>query len=70
MTKIEIEDGIYEVLELRAEEKDFDETDEYINYVLKQIADKVKREKEQQEGYSEEEEEEVKKKLKGLGYLD
>ena len=70
MVKIEIKDPIYEVLEIRAEEKDFDETDEYINYVLKQIADKVKREKEQQEGYSEEEEEEVKKKLKGLGYLD
>ena len=70
MVKIEIKDPIYEVLEIRAEEKDFDETDEYINYVLKQIADKVKREKEQQEGYSEEEEEEVKKRLKGLGYLD
>lgn len=67
---VEIKDGIYEVLELRAEEKDFNETNEYINYVLKQIAEKVKKEREEQEGYSKEEEEEVKRRLKGLGYLD
>jgi len=68
--KVEVKDGIYELLQIRAEEKDFDTTEDYIDYVLKQIAEKVKKEKKQQEGYTEEEEEEVKKQLKGLGYLD
>lgn len=70
MTEVEIDDGIYEVLEARSREKDFDETREYIEYLLKQIVEKIKKEKEQQESYTEEEEEEVKKRLRGLGYLD
>lgn len=68
---IEIDDGIYEVLEARAEEKDFEETDEYIEHLLKQVVDKIKKEKEAGESsYSEEEEEKVKDRLRDLGYLD
>jgi predicted nucleotidyltransferase len=71
MVKVEVDDDIYSVLEARAEEKDFDETEEYVEYLLEQVVEKIKREKEQQESsYSEEEEEEVKKRLRGLGYLD
>jgi len=68
---VEIEDETFEVLEERAEEKGFDTTEEYVNYVLDQIADKVRREKssEDQE-FSEEDEKKVKRRLKGLGYLD
>ncbi|PSG99726.1 MAG: hypothetical protein BRC28_03225 [Nanohaloarchaea archaeon SW_4_43_9] len=69
MTNIEIDDGIYNVLEARAEEKDFDETDEYIQYLLEQIVEKIKREKQNAE-YTEEEEKKVKNRLKDLGYMD
>ena len=70
MAKVEINDNVYSVLEARAEEKDFDETDEYIRYLLDQIVEKIKREKQGQESYSEEEEEKVKRRLEDLGYLD
>ena len=71
MATIEVDDDIYSVLEARAEEKDFDETDEYIAYLLKQVVEKIKREKEQGgSSYTEEEEEKVKDRLRGLGYLD
>ena len=71
MTNIEVDDDIYSVLEARAEEKDHDSTDEYIHHLLKQVVEKIKREKKSQDSsYSEEEEEKVKNRLRGLGYLD
>lgn len=70
MPEIDIDDDIYSVLEARAEEKDFDETGEYVHYLLKQVVEKIKREKQEEEGYSEEEEEQVKNRLRDLGYLD
>ena len=70
MTQIEIDDDTYSVLEARAEEKDFDETEEYIQHLLEQVVEKIKREKQEQEEYSEEEEEKVKERLRGLGYMD
>ncbi len=71
MANVEIDDDIYGVLEARAEEKDFDTTEEYVHYLLEQVVEKIKREKEQQESsYTEEEEEKVKERLRGLGYLD
>jgi hypothetical protein len=69
MVNVEIDDDMYSVLEARAEEKDFDETEEYIDYLLKQIVEKIKREKQDTE-YTEEEEKKVKNRLKDLGYMD
>ena len=69
MVKVDIDDDIYSVLEARSEEKDFDETDEYIHYLLKQIVEKIRKEKQGSE-YSEEEEKKVKRRLKDLGYMD
>jgi hypothetical protein len=68
MVEVSIDDGKYEVLEARCKEKDFDDTEEYIDHLLEQIVGKIKREKREEE-YSEEEEEEVKEKLKDLGYM-
>lgn len=71
MATIEVDNGIYSVLEARAEEKGFDTTEEYVEYLLEQVVQKIKQEKQQQESsYSEEEEEKVKERLRGLGYLD
>lgn len=69
---VEVNEETYKLLEVRAEEKGFDTTDEYINYVLDQVADKVRKQKQEdeKESFSEEDEEKVKKRLKGLGYLD
>lgn len=70
--EVEVEDEIFEILEERAGEKGFDDADEYVNYVLNQVADKIKRKKGQNkgEGFSKEDEEKVKDRLRGLGYLD
>lgn len=69
--QIEIKDEIYDVLDARAEERDFEETDEYIEHLLEQVVEKIKKEKQAGDSsYSEEEEEKVKDRLRDLGYLD
>lgn len=69
--KIEIDENIYEVLEARAEEKDFEETEKYIDHLLSQVVEKIKNEKSSDDSsYSEDEEEKVKQRLRDLGYLD
>ncbi|MDY6777647.1 MAG: CopG family transcriptional regulator [Candidatus Nanohaloarchaea archaeon] len=68
---VKIDEDIYTLLAERAEEKDFDDTDEYVHYVLDQVADKIRRKKgRDKEGFSKEDEEKVKERLRGLGYLD
>ena len=68
---VEIPEEIYGLLAKRAEDKGFDTTDEYINYVLDQVADKVRKKMEEDDQeFSEEDEEKVKQRLKSLGYLD
>jgi hypothetical protein len=70
---VEVEDEIYEVLKERAGEKGFDTTDEYVSYVLGQVADKIERKRsgdENEQDFSQEDEQKVKKRLKQLGYLD
>lgn len=74
MATVEISDETYELLSKRAEQKDFDDTDEYVEYVLGQVADKVRRKQEdtdRKEGQmSDEDEQKVKDRLRNLGYLD
>lgn len=69
MPGVSIDDDLYSVLEARADEKGFDDTGEYVRYLLEQVVEKIKREK-QSTDYSEEEEEQVKSRLRDLGYLD
>lgn len=68
MASVEIDDKKFDLLSLRAEEKDFESTEEYIDHLLSQIVEKIKKE-EQSKQYSDEQEEQVKKKLEQLGYL-
>jgi uncharacterized spore protein YtfJ len=68
MASIEINDEKFELLSLRAEKKDFENTEEYIDHLLEQIVEKIKKE-EQNKQYSDEQEEKVKEKLEQLGYL-
>lgn len=66
--EIEVDDSIRQVLDARAREKDFGTTEKYVNHLLQQIVDKIRKEKESKDSYSSEQEEEVKKKLEELGY--
>lgn len=65
--KIAIPEEYYEKFEERSTEKGFADADEYVNYVLGQIYERLRNDNEE---YSEEEKEKVKEKLKGLGYMD
>lgn len=71
-TTVELPEETYGLLAKRAEDKGFDTTEEYINYVLDQVAEKARKKMEDDEGqeFSEEDEKKVKRRLKGLGYLD
>lgn len=68
--KIEIPEKIYRKFEERASDKGLDSAEEYVNYVLEQIYEKVQDEKSGQDTYTDEQEEKVKNRLEGLGYLD
>jgi len=70
---VEVEDEIYDTLSERADEKGFDTPDEYVAYVLGQVADKIERKRSgdgDEQDFSQEDEKKVKKRLKQLGYLD
>jgi hypothetical protein len=69
MASVEVDDDKYEILSVRADEKGFDSTEEYMDDLLEQIVQKISREEENRE-YTEEEEEKVKEKLQQLGYLE
>jgi len=70
MVSIEVDDDKYSVLEARAQEKGYDTTEEYVDYLLEQIVEKINREKQEVEEYTDEEEEKVKNRLRDLGYMD
>lgn len=65
--KIEVDSDLEEVLKARSEEKDFETTEEYVNHLLEQVVEKIRREQ-GNDSYSSEKEEEVKKRLEDLGY--
>lgn len=58
-------DDLYEKIEERVNDTEFNSADEYVIFVLEEV---LKDEEEQ--SLSEENEEEVKKRLKALGYLE
>ncbi len=74
--KVDINKEIAEKLEKRVKEKDdFKSVEEYINYILGQVVERLdedseKKDEEGEEVYSEEDEEKVKERLRSLGYLD
>ena len=66
--KVEISDDIARKLIERIEgKKDFGSIDEYVNYILQQVVERLKSEKGQ--SFSNEDEEKVKERLKDLGYM-
>lgn len=70
---VKIKKEILKKLEKRAKESgSFKNVDEYVNYVLQQVVDKLENEKKtsQKPAYSKKDEEKVKERLRSLGYLD
>jgi len=65
MKTIKISEDDWEVLEQRAKEKNMD-ANKYFESLIKQIIDKIMRER---TVYSKEDEESIKNRLKNLGYL-
>ncbi len=70
--QIKIDNKIAERLRKRVDESDeFENVEEYVDYILKQIIERLDSEKqEEKQTYSEEDEKKVKERLRGLGYLD
>lgn len=69
MPEVDIPEEYYERFAERAPEKGFDSAEEYVNYVLGQVYEKLGSDDEGST-YTEEEEEKVKERLRGLGYMD
>ena len=67
MRSVKIPDEVYEKIEKRIRETEFDSVDEYVTYVLKEVLASLE---EEEQVFSEEEEEKVKERLRALGYLD
>lgn len=69
--KINIKEEIAKKLKKRVDESDeFKNIEEYVNYILNQVVERLKKENKEKEVYSEEDEKKVKERLKSLGYLD
>ncbi len=66
--EVKIPDDVYEKIEERLKETEFESVDEYVTFVLREVLASLEEEEEQV--FSEEEEEKVKERLRALGYLD
>ncbi len=59
---------LYDRIERRVKATSFGSVDEYVIFVLEEVVKED--EQEEERAFSKEDEEEVKKRLRGLGYLD
>ena len=66
--ELNISDKLKTKLETKIRETEFDSLSEYINYILKQVAQDTDN-TEKESAYSEEEDEAVKKRLEEMGYV-
>ncbi|MFH1781734.1 MAG: CopG family transcriptional regulator [Patescibacteria group bacterium] len=74
MAQINIPDDLKEKLDQLAGDSDeFSSVDDYVTFVLKQVAEKASKKDEQakqDQVYSKEDEDKIKQRLQNLGYLD
>ena len=69
MATIEISDNVLATLRGRAGEKGFDSVEEYVRFVLEQLADRI-RVQDEAGTPSTDEEKAIQDKLRSLGYLE
>lgn len=69
--QISISDEIYERIKSRIGDTEFTDVDDYVQYILKQVVERLEGEAEKETpAYNEEDEKKVKERLKALGYMD
>jgi hypothetical protein len=71
--KVDIPKDVEEKLQKRVDSTDeFDSVEAYVEYILKQVVERLEEENSdaEQPAFSEEDEEKVKERLRSLGYLD
>lgn len=71
--KVDVPKEIEEKLQKRVDSTDeFDSVQAYVEYILKQVVERLAEENkdDEQPAFSEEDEEKVKERLRSLGYLD
>ncbi|HIP25441.1 MAG TPA: CopG family transcriptional regulator [Archaeoglobus profundus] len=68
LKEVKIPAELYEKIEKRIKNTEFNSVDEYVTYVLREVLASLEEEEEQV--FSKEEEEKVKERLRALGYLD
>jgi len=68
--KIDVTEEIAKKIQERVDSTDeFKDIEEYINYILKQVVERLEG-KQETKTFSKEDEEKIKERLRGLGYLD
>jgi hypothetical protein len=73
VVKVGIKSDIYKKIKKRVAKTEFENVQEYVNYVLEEVIKQVEEEDKGQDddaAYSKEDEEKVKERLRALGYLD
>ncbi|MFW9873620.1 MAG: CopG family transcriptional regulator [Candidatus Thorarchaeota archaeon] len=69
--KVEISDKIAKKIEERIRNGEFKTIDEYIEFIVNQVIEKIeKTDKPKKEEFSKEDEKKVEDRLRGLGYVD
>jgi len=68
--QINIEDDIYSALLSRAKEQGYKSCEEYMNFLLKQIVEKINNISEPSSYYTDDDREKIKQRLQSLGYID
>ena len=71
--KVDINEEIAKKLQKRVDSTDeFDSVQKYVEYILKQVVERLEQEQKEDDtpAYNEEDEEKVKDRLRSLGYLD
>jgi len=67
---IKIKKDTYDKIASRATETGFDSTDDYVEFVLKEVLNSLEDKEQPRQAYSKEDEKKVKERLRALGYLD
>ncbi len=70
ITTISIPKTLADKLKERIKGTGFNSVSSYVTYVLRQLVSGIEMDKEKKEAFSEEDEERVKKRLRGLGYIE
>lgn len=70
MPKIKVSDEVLDRIEERLPQTDFDSSSEYVEYVLRELLNKLEEKQKKEKEEEDVDEEKVRERLRSLGYLD